>query len=88
MIRTTDRDRATVEKQSNSDRSNDQSKSPWPKRGAAGKVQPAKRTAPAEAEPLEILAVAFVADKEDKDVVTVWKEQTNYEVADFEGDAE
>jgi len=49
------------------------SAAPWPKRGPAGQIQAAKRTAPDDAGPLEILAVAHAAHKRGTDPATVWQ---------------
>ena len=51
-----------------------QSQTPWPKRGVAGQVQPAKRSAPKGAHPLQVLAVAHAAYERGEDPAAIWAE--------------
>jgi hypothetical protein len=87
MTRNRSRDRANGRNDTQEERNTEQSESPWAKSGVAGQVQPAKRAAPDDAGPLEILAVAHVAYHENRAVESLWREINNQQL-DNAGGAE
>jgi hypothetical protein len=59
------------------------SKSPWPKKGLAGKIHAARTHKPESVEKhdIQILSVGYVAWAQDRDVTDVWREVTNDDLA-------
>jgi len=86
MIPNDSRSRPTRDTNASDPKSTGESESPWPKDGVAGQVQPAKRAAPADAKPLQILTVAYVAYTEDRTVESVWRQVGNHQLTDCGGE--